>query len=104
MTGSVTVGKTPAHLGFNQAVTGVDACPFARAAPPPTYATPRTRSPTQQTSPGGEAKAPADNVLLLNPDREKRRAPDSLVRHHTGALATVCRLISRMMAHAWDCS
>src|SRR5579864_1349756 len=104
MTGFVMVGKTPAHVGLNQAATGANARPFAHAAPPPTYATPRTRSPTQQTSPGGEAKAPADSALLPNPDREKRRAPDSLVRHHTGALATVCRLISRTMAHAWDCS
>src|SRR5579864_504296 len=104
MTGSVMLRKTPAHVGLNQAATGADARPFAHAAPPPTYATPRTRSPTRQTSPGGEAEAPADNVLLPNPDREKPRAPDSLVRHHTGALSAVCRLISRRMAHAWGCS
>src|SRR5579864_5148574 len=104
MTGSVTVGKTPAHLGFNQAVTGADVCPFARAAPPPVYGTPQTRSPIRQTYPGGEAEAPSDNALLPNPDREKPRALDSLGRHHTGALSAVCHLISRTTAHASDCS
>src|SRR5258707_13821815 len=99
----MTLGNTPAHSRLNQAATGADERPFAHVARLPACATPQTRCLTRRTCPVGEAEAPADNALLLNPDPVQLRAQGSVERPGTGEPSRVSRPASRTTAHAWDC-
>src|SRR3954468_18145484 len=91
-------------ISFSPAATVANGHLFAHAAGLPAYATQQTRSLNLRTCPAGEAQVQVDNVLPLNPDPEKRRAAGSAELLRTGALAVICRRVSRRTAHAGDCS